>query len=536
MNRLESMGSQESEGMMFPYGAYEAFMREQVTHDSMRVAGRRVGQSGVPGGVMNAQVSTGMKRRRAQAVRRGLGAMFDAVEGVDDLLNGGQGGGRVQPREGSVGCGLGAKVVGMSEDVSNGSALTAENLQQSTSMISDSHGGRGGVRDGGKHQYVSLVELLTETERGSKLTLPEAKALVYSLAEDLRDIHAGCGVHTSVCLSSTALGIVDGTGRACLLRKSRGGVYAHAGAAVRAGEVAVVVHQQTMPPEMAHCRQDMMHRLVTAKGNMWSLGCIMFALLSGGVDPFGAQGVGVCGGAVMLLSVDRQQSWLSSFMADLMRSVNGRKVGGDIVGGGGSEEGHGDATGMERVFAVGRGVVGFDRLASDLLLSLLRVDPAQRLSAEEVLCHPWFDAVRERMPQGGTAGSLDCGHTEGDLGNTRRSSRSGNDRSLSDNRQESDRSDGFDGCGGSDRSEPSERSERSERPDLKYSRLHQKYIFIDPSVLSPMHPYTLIGHVKKEIEFESLGETYGGIGVFAVYNVPHHGTMMSAKPIKVIPH
>jgi len=51
-----------------------------------------------------------------------------------------------------------------------------------------------------------------------------------------------------------------------------------------------------------------------------------------------------------------------------------------------------------------------------------------------------------------------------------------------------------------------------------------------------MHPYTLIGHVKKEIEFESLGETYAGIGVYAVYSVPHHGTMMSAKPINVLPH
>jgi len=145
---------------------------------------------------------------------------------------------------------------------------------------------------------------------------------------------------------------------------------------------------------------------------------------------------------------------------------------------------------------------------------LLCVDPGQRLSTKEVLSHPWFDAVRHCLPwESKTALHASSGQSrdDGDLGNTRKSSGSENGRSASDEQ------------------------EQSERSDLKYSDVHQRFIFIDPSVLSPMHPYPLIGHVKKEIEFESLGETFAGIGVYAVYNVPHHGTMMSAKPIKVIP-
>jgi hypothetical protein len=137
------------------------------------------------------------------------------------------------------------------------------------------------------------------------------------------------------------------------------------------------------------------------------------------------------------------------------------------------------------------------------------------LSAKDVLNHPWFKGVPQCLPQGSkakmhSAGSTGRCSTEEYVGNHAGSS--GSERSLSEEHEESFRS------------------------DMKYSELHEKFIFIDPSILSPMHPYTLVGHVKKEIEFQSLGETYCGIGVFAVYNVPHHGTMMSAKPIKVMPY
>lgn len=51
-----------------------------------------------------------------------------------------------------------------------------------------------------------------------------------------------------------------------------------------------------------------------------------------------------------------------------------------------------------------------------------------------------------------------------------------------------------------------------------------------------MHPYALVGHIKREIRFDSGGEVFKGVGVFAVYDVPDHGTMMSAKPIRISPY
>ena len=602
MNRLESMNSQDSEGMMFPHGAPNRCPRRDIqpalgpraqgaAQQRGLGAGRTAARQGpTPAGVPSTDnvththgLSSGTKRRRAHAVKRSLAGMFDAVETVDDVLGlktpspvaalvprpvgGGMESGLPSlsslsslpnSSAGVSGTGCvgdafagaahrrgychgnrvsdghrGGKTAAMlSDDMSNASALTVENISannplQSTSQIVESCGGHklrggGGARGNPRDQSVALLELLRDTDRGSSLSLSEAKALVYSLAKDFCEIHATRGVHTNVCLESTVLDIVDGEGRAIMLKEDDGGLCAHPAAEVVAGKVAVSVHKHTMPPEMAHCRQNVMHRLTTKNGNMWSLGCIMFALLAGGLDPFGSQGVGVCGGATLLLSVDRQQSWLSSFLSDRMRRINESKAGGATVGDESlGEADHvscgGDGRGMRgtRVFAVGYSMVGFDSFASDLLTRLLCVDPGQRLSAKEVLSHPWFDAVRNRLPREtmtALQGNSGQSREDDDLGNTRRSSGSENGHSVS------------------------EEQEQSERSDLKYSALHQKFIFIDPSVLSPMHPYTLIGHVKKEIEFASLGETYAGIGVYAVYSVPHHGTMMSAKPIKVLPH
>ena len=566
------MNSQDSEGLRYPHGAPERCLGGDIqptsgprAQEAAPLGGPRAGRTaagqgpipaaGVPstGNVTQTYgLSSGTKRRRAQAVKRSLGIMFDAVETVNDvsgLKTPSPVAAPARPVESVLpsfasfasfsslpksSAGVPGKTAAvLSEDVSNASALTAENnicanhQPQSTSQIVESRGGqklRGGRARGNprNQQSVSLLELLRDTDRGSSLSLPEAQALVFSLAQDFCEMHAARSVHTNVCLDSTVLDIVKGEGRARMLKEDGEGLWVHPVADVVAGKVAVSVHQPTMPPEMAHCRQNVMHRLTTSNGNMWSMGCIMFSLLAGGLDPFGSQGVGVCGGSALLLSVDKQQSWLSSFLSDRMRQINESKAGGArMVGEFLGEADHvscgGDGDGMRgtRVFAIGEGMVGFDGLASDLLTGLLCVDPGQRLSAKQVLSHPWFDAVRNCIPRGTKAalqGNSRQSREDGDFGNTRRSSDSENGRSEFDEQ------------------------EQSERSDLKYSELHQKFIFIDPSVLSPMHPYTLIGHVKKEIEFESLGETYAGIGVYAVYSVPHHGTMMSAKPINVLPH
>lgn len=466
-----------------------------------------------------------LKRRRPRYVKRSLKSTFDAVESIHGMVT------PPHPRQAlappaSLACARdNAKIVGISsEDASNGSVQSVEN-QQSTSQIVDSRGRSRGnvtnVADVTCHQYVPLLDLLIETDRGSSLSMPEAKALIYSLAEDLSDVHARRGLHTSVCLESATLDIVDGTGRASLLTS-----FAPANTSntldypqpqlvwpaveVLAGKAPVSVHPYTMPPEMAHCRQDVAHRALTNKGNMWSLGCIMFSLLAGGRDAFGEQGVGVCGGETLLLSVDRQQAWLSAYLSDVTRRINVNTF--DTFDP--TDQSKEKPRKRDRVFADGSSVVGFDDVAMNLLSGLLRVDPGQRLTAKEVLRHPWFDGVRQCLPKSRRPGAASSAADGGELRNTGRGTAATT----------------------TERSSEDQEMFVSYRSDLKYSELHQRYIFIDPSILSPMHPYTLVGQVKKEIVFESLGESFGGIGVFAVYNVPHHGTMMSAKPIKVIPH
>ena len=541
MHRLDSTTSEQSEDAFLAFGEGYAAPQADLPSGPIRSTQeppRQQAPSGPPS----------LKRRRARDVKRSLNSLFDSVEGVGTVVTphpvqslaagqvshgGGNPGGVVgpannkhsnndTPRDHNNGKRLGVS----SDDLSNGSVLTVEN-QLSTSQIVDSRGRLDSRRKSNKraehrHQYVSLLELLTETDRGSRLSLSEVKALVYSLAEDLGEVHEGRMLHTSTCLESAVLEIVDGAGRASLmvvpssLSSSSSSVLTGSASAslasrsfvwpaadVLAGRAPVCVHPHTMPPEMAHCRQDAVHRVLTSKGNIWSLGCIMFALLAGGRDPFGAQGVGVCGGETMLLSLDRQQAWLSAHVLDAMRAINENKSFG-------KEGRHGEdarKTG-KRVFCAVDGVVGFDDLAWDLLSRLLRADPGQRLTAKSVLSHPWFDGVRQCLPQRRRG----VGEERKETPSTTMST----ERSLSDDQDE--------------------QQLLSYRSDLKYSELHQRYIFIDPSILSPMHPYTLVGHVKKEITFESLGETYGGIGVYAVYDVPHHGTMMSAKPIKVNPH
>ena len=317
----------------------------------------------------------------------------------------------------------------------------------------------------GNEQVVRLIDLLRETDRGMMMSLLEVKAIMYSIAHDLYAIHADDRVHCQLSLDTVVLKITDGSGTASIKagENNRKHIVLLSQVKKLMDGLGVEAVSDYGPPESASCSKQ--NYIVTEMGNMWSFGCLLFALLSGGETPFGPEGVKVCGEATLSSSIDRQQQWLSTYLENEIIHVNscGKKVD----------------EGMMRV-------VGFDEDSIDLLHSLLRMDPGQRLTPSAVLGHPWFNGVRECLPQSDSV------------------------------------YDHEDACG-------------KDMDNYEYSPSLEQYIFIDPSLLSAMHPYQLIGHFNREIRFQSLGESFRGMAIFAVYHVPKHGSMISAKPIKIKP-
>lgn len=421
--------------------------------------------------------SGGSQKRKRRIVRKNLGSLFDAVQGVrENETTNSVNTHRPRRRDMSQEVSEDGTVMTNSSGVSE---MDAWNLSQgsgdssyscSPTMIDESSGRC--TRE--EFDAVPLLDLLLETDRGKHLSLMEVKALLYSIAKDLYDIHVSGRVHTRVCFHSILLKIIEGTGRASL----------------SAGQDTSIVHRSDLrqprfagetskndvayiAPESFHCMKEAHSRSLTDKGNMWSFGCIVFAMLSGGNDLFGEHGVGESGMDKLLLSsVDKQQAWMSWYIENKMKDLAAKPHAQD---------------GFARV--------GLDGDSVDLITRLLHVDPAQRLSAIEVLQHTWFEGVQKCIPQ----------------------------RSVCDSEEGFDR-------------KSSHHSEGELLANHEFSPQHNRYIYIDPNVLSPMHPYALVGHIKKDIHFDSMGETFKGIGIFAVYDVPDHGTMMSAKPIRISPY
>lgn len=459
------MGSEMSERL--PLGAQQGTMHiGNFHHDTHN--GRSIFASmdaGVPPG--------GSQKRKRRIVRKNLASLFDAVQGVDEVEN-------VMRSSSDNGTGR----MGISQEVSEDGTIVTNNSAASEFDVWNVSQGSGdssyscgvtdeasGSRKVEKFDSVSLIDLLLQTDRGRNLSLMEVKALSYSIAKDLCEIHESGRVHTRVCLDSILLKIIHGTGRASLSSGQETAIVQTSDLKKRAAIEIPKNHVAYIAPESYHCSTERYSRSLTEKGNMWSFGCIVFALSSGGTLLFGDKGVGECGMDKLLLSsIDKQQTWMSWYIKNKIRDLTVEPNG----------------TGE---FAC----TGFDDDAMDLITKILHVDPAQRLSARAVLRHHWFDEVRDCIPQDDSE------------------------------KRECD-----------DVHHPRER-EPAHVENHEFSLLHNRYIYIDPSILSPMHPYALVGHIKREIRFDSGGETFKGVGVFAVYDVPDHGTMMSAKPIRISP-
>lgn len=428
--------------------------------------------------------SGGSQKRKRRIVRKNLCPLFESVQDRDisgstqsySTLKSG-------PKEISQAVSEDATVMTNNSIVSDidvwnlsqGSGDSSNSLSCTPAIADESSAG--GIK--GQCQAfdaVPLVDLLCQTDRGGTLSLVEVKALLYSIAKDLCDIHASGRVHTRVCFDSILLKIVQGTGRASLLAGHEDVIMRQSDLRnMRDAPQTEKNHVAYIAPESLYCaNNNKYHRSLTEKGNMWSFGCILFCLLSGG-DILFEESISMGDADGQLVSVDKQQARITSYINNKITDMD---MSPDTAG-----------SLFHRI--------GFNTDAIHLIQSVLRVDPGQRLTAREVVKHPWFDGVRQCIPQYHQNDVEDAGKADVLV---------------------------------------SEEQELVQPANHQFSPLHNRFIYIDPSLLSPMHPYALVGHIKKEVHFESMGETFKAIGIFAVYDVPGHGTMMSAKPVRITPY
>ncbi|KAI8106304.1 hypothetical protein M9435_000850 [Picochlorum sp. BPE23] len=408
-------------------------------------------------------------KRKRPVVRKNLQTLFDAAVPAHGASVG-------NDTTGSLGAGSGSSTLTDTDFWnSSGGDSTMWTSSQGTEESS-------AVKSDAQDPIIPLSDLL-ESERGHGITLLEIKAMLYSVAEDLLEMHAGNSVHQKMNLQSVVLQIADGAARASIQAgQDNAKEIALLGKAFPIRKGAKREIDGFCPPENVYCSENAL--VVTDKGNMWSFGCILFSLLSGGEMPFGELGVGICGGQTMFSSVDRQQEWMDSHLESKMRDVN--RVARE----------HGPSDGVHSKNTQFK-VLGFDNAAMSLIEDLLRVDPAQRPSAEVVLNHIWFEGIRDCIPH--SCRSPDA---------------------VSETVEE-----------------PLPEEEKHWPLDnYEYSSERHAYVYIDPSLLSPLHPYPIVGRVEKETTFVSHEQLFVGTATYAVYDVPGQGTMMSAKPISIRPN
>jgi len=331
---------------------------------------------------------------------------------------------------------------------------------------------------------VPLLDLLT-SERGKCLTVEEMKAMVYSLVEDLLEIHESGCVHGQVTIESAVLQIHNGSARVCLRKNLHGeDCVLDTNGSPTIQKFGLQRIDSYAAPETVYC-PEYVHASRTS--NMWSIGCIVFALLSGGQLPFGEHGIGVAGGETMFLSVDKQQQWLELFMNQRMHDVN---KSANLVG-------------PEQNFGMGPKVLGFDSKSVDLIQCLLRVDPAQRFTAEIMLNHPWFAGVRETVPRFNAEEACLGEESVPSLDHRDKEDAVHHHRA---NKYPKSESDGM-----------SELWERQESLNCSQTCL----------------PYRMIGRVEQPIQVMMGGKMVQTKALHAVYLVPNQGAMMAAKPFKI---
>lgn len=466
----ESMGSQQSEGgsvYLAGYGAH-AVSRLHATSDSgvdaMNMVSGEVHMMQTQEKMRSYNQSRPHKRKRATA-RKSLQTLFDAAATAGMELHGE----RNSEMTGSVGMSLassqtehGFQVGSVYSESSNFSEEKAAQVEESSRAEVDV-------------PRAPLLALLT-SERGSCITLSEIKAIVYSLIVDINDLHSANSVHKEVSIETVVLNVLDGRARAVLRTEDGHGLSLVA--SMGQGHPRVDGIDSYDPPEMTYCADH--KRTLTDKSNMWSIGCLLFALLAGGELPFGELGVGIAGGEVLFMSIDRQQKWLEEYLCDRMEKINGSLL--SVIN---------DQTGSSKASQGIKGMkcFGFEDSVRGLLSSLLHVDPAQRMTALHALDHSWFDSVRDLLP------------------------------SVTNER-------------------------RSPPMSLLYSSSNKsadhlkRRISISPNVeASPENscPYPIVGHLSQPLEVVLDGQVIVAKAIHALYFVPGQGTLMSAKPVAIHP-
>lgn len=335
---------------------------------------------------------------------------------------------------------------------------------------------------------IPLLHLLTSA-RGQRLTLAEAKAILLRVAEDLKEQHA-CGiVNRQVDLSEVVLTFHDDFATASLpVGKS----------AARLGSSSCLYgprergSEAYTAPEAARCPAT--RTVHTLQTDMWAYGALCFALLSGGTLPFGGQGICAQSSASCLFqTVDALQEWLHAQLTSKVEAMNELS------------EAQAACVGAPEMR-----VLGFDAGAVSLLLGLLRADPAQRLSAADVVEHAWLAEVAPMVPRM-RASTLVPGIEE-ESGSDDSSAAQAPVPTLSDVLKRTEKlafaTPGEVKAGGSD----------------------------GTTLGGAECPYPVIGHVAQPLEVCVDGQMMVVSALHAVYAVPGHGAMMSATPVAVAPY
>lgn len=288
--------------------------------------------------------------------------------------------------------------------------------------------------------FLPLQSLLL-SDRARQLTTLEVKAIIYRVCCDLAGLHAqGAGPQCQVSISSIALAPSgdlattrllssptppDGAPATHLRRDSTGsansssttcssaavglqnlyglgskprrplcalglgarwgglrqqqGPSAHSAADLLGVDAGVAAY---VPPEAARAGSAVLEDNPSA--DMWSLGVVLFVLLSGGYVPFGHRGL--CETCIPNMpgpteKMDSLQEWLEAHLCHKVAVIQQISLA------------QAQAPPQPEMR-----VVGFDYLSCDLLLSLLKADPAQRLSAQQALSHPWLSEVVGLLP------------------------------------------------------------------------------------------------------------------------------------------
>ena len=226
------------------------------------------------------------------------------------------------------------------------------------------------------------------------------------VASDLASIHGSGGIHRHVAISSIGLERSGNLSTARLLAHP-----ANVSAGVRRSFTSPKLSgvDAYLSPELARCPAHL--TTYTPAGDMWGLGVVLFVLLSGSHVPFGNRGL--CWTSVPNMpgpgeSVDRLQRWLEVGRLSCMPTLAPAAAAPSGYAAGRlaarpvllstrcclqehllcKVEVINQLSAAQQAQRGGAGfevrVVGFDPDATSLLSALLRADPAQRPTAEQV--------------------------------------------------------------------------------------------------------------------------------------------------------